>query len=185
MLTEPIALAERAEIPYYFVRARVRHELANYEGTASDWDLLPGIWNRAIVSAGWASQVTGVEAALPARATRPRSGTHDDIIGRDGGQTPARHDLGRQSAASGQGRTLLKGLQNRLFCGKLAHLGLVGWIDRLTALTGPHSEAVKVAGPGSSESDFDSSLKRLLGFSNGLNPRPSRERSCRARLRSA
>lgn len=70
LLTEAVALAEKdgvVEIPYHYMRARIRHELGDYEAAREDWDLLGNIWSgQATRLADAAERPAGdAEALLP------------------------------------------------------------------------------------------------------------------------
>ncbi|MBV9812838.1 MAG: hypothetical protein JO326_08800 [Acetobacteraceae bacterium] len=147
LLSEAIALAEQdriVEVPYHYVRARVRHQLGDYAAAAADWNLLLGLW-----TAQTAHPPQPVTSALGSLAIRPvlheyeaalclALSTVTEDARRGARDWPGRVDRLREAS------NLFEAIRGRLFDGRPAHPYLLGWIERAKTLAGPHPEQAKL-----------------------------------------
>lgn len=147
LLSEAIEQAEAdrvVEVPYYYMRARIRHQLGSYDAARQDWDVLRAVNGDPSVS-----------GALPVGTPRVRPLLHeyeaalvlalsvatDDRL-RSGWQWEGR------SARLRDAETLLAGMRDRLFgAGQPAHRDLLAWLDRINAMTNRDSAQVEFPEP--------------------------------------
>ena len=147
LLSEAIeqAVADRiAEVPYYYMRARIRHQLGQYDAARQDWDAL-----RAI------SGDPALIGALPVASPRVRPVLHEYEAALVLALSVATEDRVRgdqrwegRSVRLQEAQTLLAGLRDRLFGGgQPAHFDLLAWMDRVATMTTRDSAAVKLPEP--------------------------------------
>jgi hypothetical protein len=139
------AVADRiVEVPYYFMRARIRHQLGRYEAAREDWDVL-----RAI------NGDPGVSGALPVAAPRVWPLLHEYEAALTLALSVATEDR-LQGNWQWEGRSvrlqraemLLTGLRETLFgTGRAAHLDLVAWLARLNKMSTHNSTEVELPEP--------------------------------------
>ena len=132
------------EVPYYFMRARIRHQLGRYDAARQDWDVL-----RAI---GCDPALTGV---LPVASPRVRPVLHEyeaalslalSVITEDRLRDDWRWE-GRATRLQ-EAQTLLAGLQERLFGTRQpAHPDLLAWLARVVSMLTDDSAKVDLPEP--------------------------------------
>lgn len=147
LLSSAIDLAAEdriVEVPYHYMRARIRHQLGHYAAAKEDWDLLRAIWNDPPVTAVWPVPVPRVRPVLfeyEAGLVLALAVVTEDRL-RGGWKWDGR------AAQLHAARALLAGLRDRLFgAGAPAHFDLVAWIDRIDAITAGDSAAVALPEP--------------------------------------
>jgi hypothetical protein len=147
LLSEAIdqALEDRiVEVPYYYLRARIRHQLGQYDAARQDWDVLRAIGGEAALA-----------AALPLASPRVRPVLHEYEAALVLGLSVATEDRLRgdwrwdgRAARLQQSQALLQGLRDRLFgAGQPAHFDLVAWSDRIAGMMGRDSAQVDLPEP--------------------------------------
>ncbi|MFO0996686.1 MAG: C45 family autoproteolytic acyltransferase/hydrolase [Alphaproteobacteria bacterium] len=151
LLTAAIALAAKdrvVEVPYHFMRARIRHDLGRYRSARQDWDLLRDIWahqtRRPRIPAHW-----------PVREPRVQPIMHEYEAALTLTLSVVTEDRARRNAAwSGRDKQLRAALNLLLRVktesfgkGKPAHFDLVAWIDRVRALQGKGRAEVTLPDP--------------------------------------
>jgi hypothetical protein len=132
-LTAAIALAGRdkiVEVPYHYMRARIRHQNGAFAEAREDWSLLLDIWgqqkNEAPSGAPWPimdpprymPRLFEYEAGLVCLLS---TATEDCIIGN--------RDWDGRARRLDEARHLLEGLKSRCFRRNAAHFDLETWID--------------------------------------------------------
>jgi hypothetical protein len=133
LLSEAIgqALADRiVEVPYYYMRARVRHQLGRYDAARQDWDVLRTIWGDP-------------SGSLPVASPRVRPVLHEHEAAlvlalpvATGDQLRADWRWNGRSARLLEAQRLLTELRDRLFgTGRPAHFDLIAWLNRIAALS--------------------------------------------------
>lgn len=131
------------EVPYHYMRARLRHQLGRYAEAKADWDLLRVIWGDP------------VDAVWPVEAPRLRPLLFDYEAGLVLALAVVTEDRLRggwtwdgRAAQLQAARGLLAGLRDRLFpAGAPAHFDLVAWIDRIDAIMTRDSAGVALPDP--------------------------------------
>ncbi len=147
LLSEAIeqAVADRiAEVPYYYMRARIRHQLVQYDAARQDWDALRAISGDAAVI-----------GALPVASPRVRPVLHEYEAALVLALSVATEDRVRgdqrwegRSVRLQEAQKLLAGLRDRLFgAGQPAHFDLLAWLDRVATMTTRDSAAVEFPEP--------------------------------------
>jgi hypothetical protein len=147
LLSEAIEQAEAdriVEVPYYYMRARIRHQLGRYDEARQDWDVLRAIKGDP-----------GVPGALPVGSPRVRPLLHDYEAGLALALSVATDDRLRsgwqwdgRSARLRDAETLLTGLRDRYFAaGRPAHPDLIAWLDRINAMAKRDSASVEFPEP--------------------------------------
>lgn len=151
LLSDAIGLAAKdgvVEVPYHYMRARIRHWLGQYRSARKDWDLLRDIW-------AWQSRRPRIKAHWPVKAPRYRPIMHDYEAALALALAAVTEDRIRRNAAWA-GRDKQLRAARRLFlrvkaasfgAGKPAHSDLVGWIDRVKALQGKAHAGVTLPDP--------------------------------------
>ena len=144
MLCEAIeqAVADRiVEVPYYYMRARIRHQLGHYDAAREDWDVLRAIW-RPIGALPVASPrarpvLHGYEAALVLALS---VATEDRLRGdwRWQGRRPAAGGADRCWPGCATGCSALAGRPIS---------DLLAWLDRLATMTERDSAEVELPEP--------------------------------------
>ena len=147
LLSEAIEQAEAdrvVEVPYYYMRARIRHQLGRYEAARQDWNVLRAINGDPDVS-----------GALPVKSPRVRPLLHEYEAALALALSVATDDRLRgnwqwdgRSARLRDAETLLTGLRDRCFgAGAPAHPDLIAWLDRISAMAKHDSATVKLPEP--------------------------------------
>jgi hypothetical protein len=132
------------EVPYYFVRARIRHQLGRYDAARQDWDVL-----RAI---GGDPALTG---ALPIASPRVRPVLHEYEAALTLALSAITEDRLRgdwrwegRTARLQEAQTLLAGLRERLFGARQpAHPDLLAWLARVGSMLTDDSAKVELPEP--------------------------------------
>jgi hypothetical protein len=147
LLSEAIEQAEAdriVEVPYYYMRARIRHQLGRYDEARQDWDVLRAIKGDP-----------GVSGALPVGSPRVRPLLHDYEAALALALSVATDDRVRggwqwdgRSARLRDAETLLTGLRDRYFgAGRPAHPDLLAWLNRIDAMAKRDSASVEFPEP--------------------------------------
>ena len=147
LLSEAIdqAIADRiVEVPYYYMRARIRHQLGRYDAARQDWDVL-----RAING-----DPTGAPA-LPVATPRVRPMLHEyeaalvlalSVATED--QIQGNWQWAGRAARLREASTLLAGMRERLFGhGQPAHRDLTAWMARIDMMLTRNSAGVELPEP--------------------------------------
>lgn len=151
LLTSAIDLAALdriVEVPYHYMRARVRHAAGDYAGAAKDWRLLSAIWawqhGEPEIAADWPVSAPRVmplmhpyEGALVALL----STVTDDLLQGSTGW-PGR------AARLDKARSLLEQVKRDTFgTGKRAHFALEEWLERLDKVETEGGASVELPDP--------------------------------------
>ncbi len=147
LLSEAIdqAVADRiVEVPYYFMRARIRHQLGRYEAAREDWNVLRAINGDSTLS-----------EALPVGTPRVRPLLHEYEAALTLALSVATDDRLRgnwqwegRSARLQQAEVLLTGLRQRLFGdNQAAHRDLIVWLGRISKMSTHDSAEVELPEP--------------------------------------
>jgi tetratricopeptide (TPR) repeat protein len=146
LLSEAIeqALADRiVEVPYYYLRARIRHQLGRYDQARQDWDVLRAIWGDPMLA-----------TVMPIASPRVRPVLHEYEAALVLALSVATEDRARgdwrwegRSAQLQQAQTLLAGLRERLFGSQPAHFDLVDWSDRIAKMSSHNSADIDLPEP--------------------------------------
>ncbi|HET7881942.1 MAG TPA: C45 family autoproteolytic acyltransferase/hydrolase [Acetobacteraceae bacterium] len=146
LLSEAIeqAVADRIiEVPYYYMRARIRHQLGRYDAARQDWDVLRTIWGDLpsgalpVASPRVSPLLHEYEAALVLALS---VATEDRLRADWGwdGRLPRLQEALR----------LLAELRERLFgADHPAHFDLVAWQDRITTMVTHASSEIEFPEP--------------------------------------
>ncbi|HME24257.1 MAG TPA: C45 family autoproteolytic acyltransferase/hydrolase [Acetobacteraceae bacterium] len=147
LLSEAIeqAVADRiVEVPYYYMRARIRHQLGRNDAARQDWDVLRSVYGD-----------TGLTGALPVASPRVSPVLHDYEATLVLALSVATEDRIRadwhwegRSARLQEAQRLLTGLRDRLFgAGLPAHFDLLAWLDRIATMSTRNSIEVELPAP--------------------------------------
>lgn len=132
------------EVPYHYMRARIRHLLGRYAEAKADWDLLRAIWGDPPVAAVWpvaAPRLRPVLHEYEAGLVLALAAVTEDRL--HGGATWDGRAAQVQAA-----RALLAGVRDRLFGpGVPAHFDLLAWLDRIDAIAAGDSAGVALPEP--------------------------------------
>ena len=132
------------EVPYYYMRARIRHQLGHYDAARQDWDVLRAINGNSTLT-----------ATLPLTSPRVRPVLHEYEAALILALSVATEDLLRsdwhwegRSTRLQQAQTLLAGLRDRLFgAGRPAHFDLLAWLDRIATMLTRYSGELELPEP--------------------------------------
>lgn len=138
LLNQAIALAAKdrmVEVPYHYMRARLRGELGYHKAAKADWDLLRDVWAKQ-------NGLTRVaEADWPVAAPRngplllPYEAAYIAILAVDCEDRVQRNKTWRgRKARLAAARKILNGIKRELFTGKPLHFDLKRWLERLDKL---------------------------------------------------
>jgi hypothetical protein len=139
------AAADRiVEVPYYYLRARIRHQLGRYDAARQDWDVLRAIGGDPALS-----------GALPVGSPRVRPVLHEYEAALTLALSVTTEDRLRsdwrwegRAARLEEAQTLLAGLQDRLFgAGQPAHPDLLAWLARIASMSNDDSAKVELPEP--------------------------------------
>jgi hypothetical protein len=128
------------EVPYYYMRARIRHRLGRYDAAREDWEVLRAVWTNGalpVASPRAHPVLLEYEAALVLALS---VATEDRLRG----------DWRWQGRADQlqEAQSLLAGLRDRLFgTGQPAHFDLLAWLDRVATMMTRDSAAVALPEP--------------------------------------
>jgi len=142
------ALDRIVEVPYHYMRARLRHEAGDFAHAESDWRLLRAIWawqhDTPSIAAEWPVSVPRVvplmhpyEGALVALLSTV---TEDRLHGNTTWD-------GRAERLDEAGRLFAQVKEDCFGAGKRAHFDLVDWIDRLDEVKKKGGAAVELPEP--------------------------------------
>lgn len=147
LLSEAIdqAIADRiVEVPYYYMRARIRHQLGRYDAARQDWDVLRAINGDPTVA-----------PALPVATPRVRPMLHEyeaalvlalSVATED--QIQGNWQWAGRAARLREASTLLAGMRERLFGhGQPAHRDLTAWMARIDMMLTRNSTGVELPEP--------------------------------------
>jgi tetratricopeptide (TPR) repeat protein len=138
------ALTDRiVEVPYYYLRARIRHQLGRYDEARQDWGVLRAIHGDPALA-----------GAMPIASPRVRPVLHEYEAALVLALSVATEDRARgdwhwdgRAARLQEAQTLLAGLRDRLFGSQPAHFDLVAWSDRVATMSGRDSAGVELPEP--------------------------------------
>jgi hypothetical protein len=147
LLSRSIDLATEdgiVEVPYHYMRARIRHQLGQNAAAKADWDLLRAIWGDPPVATAWPVAAPCVQPVLheyeAGLVLALSVMTEDRLCGR--------WDWDGRTAQLQAAKSLLVGLRDQLFgVGAPAHFDLQAWIDRIDAIMTRNSAEVTLPEP--------------------------------------
>jgi len=144
-----LAKADRlVEVPYHYMRARLHHQVGDYDAAAADWRLLRAIW-------AWQTEAREIAADWPVAAPRVMPLMHPYEAALVGLLSVVTDDLrhgdtgwrGRKARLDGAEKRFKQVKREVFGRGKRAHFDLENWIDLLGEVREKGGAAVELPEP--------------------------------------